>query len=127
MIKKIDHIAVSVSNIEEIIKELEYLGLPNQGIKKFEQIGMKIAFIGNNETQIELGEVYSRSVKTPVIEGHKGLHHIAVKAEDIDLMYSTLKENSKYTIIGELRKGAHGKVFFFKIKELENTLFECVE
>lgn len=126
MIKDIAHIGITVSNISEIIEELETLGMPCTSRASHDEIGMDIAFCGKGECSIELGEK-KNNVKDSPISDTLGVHHIALKVEDIEKYYSMINSSDKYSVQIEIKQGAHGKVFFFRINNWDEILFECVE
>jgi len=129
MIKNIDHIAIKVSNLSMVCHAFETLGLPCNSIEKFDEVGMKIAFLGdvkdNEETGIELLEVIDQS--SPIANDKPGLHHVGLKVKNIEEIYNRMKKSDQYKLLGEIRKGAHSRIFFFKITGQEEILFECVE
>lgn len=126
MIKDIAHIGITVANINEIIEELEILGMPCTSRAFHDEIGMDIAFCGKGESSIELGEKKSKVENSPISD-KLGVHHIALKVEDIEKYYSMIKSSDKYSVQMEIKQGAHGKVFFFRINNWDEILFECVE
>ncbi len=129
MIKNIDHIAVKVSDLAQVNQALENLGLPCKSIKKFSEVGMQIAFLGkgnvNEEITVELLEVTDPS--SPIANDPSGLHHLGLKVTDIEEIFYKMKRSNLYKVEGGIRKGAHSKIFFFRIKGEEEILFECVE
>lgn len=126
MIKSIDHIAIKVQNLEPICRAFASLGVPCTDIEQYDEVGLKIAFLASGETAIELLEVTSQ--KSPVAHDKNGLHHMALKTDDIEKAHQGMKKNDKFRVEGEIRKGAHDRrIFFFKIKNMEDVLFEYVE
>ncbi len=129
MIESIDHIAIKVSDLAQVTQALENLGLPCKSIKKFSEVGMQIAFLAkgnvNEETTIELLEVTDPS--SPIVNDSSGLHHLGLKVTDIEETFFKMKKSNLYKVEGDIRKGAHSKIFFFRIKGEEEILFECVE
>ncbi len=126
MIKGIAHIGITVANISNVIKELELLGIPCNSRESFEEIGMDIAFCGNSKTKFELGEITAEDIDS-FISKEAGIHHIALQTENIEKVYIHIKKDNRYTIETEIKQGAHGKVFFFRINSWKDILFECVE
>lgn len=125
MIKNIDHIAFKITDLSKVCQAFEKLGIPCKSIEKFSDVGMRIAFLGEGETHIELLEVIDQS--SPIANEKSGLNHVALKVKDIDSFYDWMKKDDRYRIEVELRKGAHSRIFFFRIVEQEDILFECVE
>ncbi|MCK4763820.1 MAG: VOC family protein [Candidatus Aminicenantes bacterium] len=127
MIKNIDHIAIKVTDLSRVSSALKELGIPCKSIETFKEVGMRIAFLGGKkeETGIELLEVIDQN--SPIADEKPGLNHMALKVEDIENIYREMKKSDRFTVEGEIRQGAHSRIFFFRIKGQEEVLFECVE
>jgi methylmalonyl-CoA/ethylmalonyl-CoA epimerase len=125
MIKNIDHIAIKVSNLNDVNMALENLGLPCKRIEQFDEVGMRIAFLDAGETAVELLEVTDPS--SPIANDKTGLHHLGIKIKNIEETFDMMKKSDKYRVQGEIRQGAHSRIFFFRIAGQEDILFECVE
>ncbi|MDQ1352990.1 MAG: methylmalonyl-CoA/ethylmalonyl-CoA epimerase [Acidobacteriota bacterium] len=125
MIEQLDHIAIKVTDLSSVCQALEQLGLPCTGIGQFDEVGMRIAFLGNRETHMELLEVTAET--SPIVNDKPGLHHLGIKVKDIEGAYNKMRESDRYKVLGDIRQGAHSRIFFFKIKGQEEILFECVE
>lgn len=127
MIEKLDHIAIKVTKLKEVSHVLEEMGLPCNSIEQHDEVGMRIAFLGNRnrETRLELLEVTDN--KSPIANDKPGLHHLGIKVKNIEEAYNKMKESDCCHVLGNIRQGAHSRIFFFKIKEQEEILFECVE
>lgn len=125
MIKNIDHIAIKVTNLSQVSQALEELGIPCKSMERFDEVGMRIAFLGEHETGIELLEVINQS--SPIVNEKAGFNHIALKVTDIEAIYDRIKKSDRYKLEGEIRQGAHSRIFFFRIRGQEEILFECVE
>jgi hypothetical protein len=46
---------------------------------------------------------------------------------DIEETYAKMKQSDRFKVQGNIRQGAHSRIFFFKIAGQEEILFECVE
>lgn len=127
MIKNIDHIAIKVSNLTIACQALENLGLTCKSIEQFDEVSMRIAFLCslNNETTLELLTVTDPS--SPIVNDPSGLHHIGLKVENIENIYDMMKDDDRYRLENDIKKGAHSRIFFFRIKGQEEILFECTE
>ncbi len=125
MIKQLDHIAVKVNGLSSICRAFEELGLPCTSIEQYDEMGMRIAFLGNRETRMELLEVTAET--SPIVNDKPGLHHMGIKVKNIEGIYNKMKESDRYQVLGDIRQGAHSRIFFFKISGQEEILFECVE
>lgn len=125
MIEQLDHIAIKVANLKEVSSVLEDMGLPCTSIKQHDEVGMRIAFLGNRETRLELLEVTANN--SPIANDKSGLHHLGIKVKNIEEAFKKLKESDRCQVLGEIRQGVHSRIFFFKMIEQEEILFECVE
>ena len=127
MMKSIDHIAIKVSDLGTVCQSLEKLGMNCDRIEQYNEVGMRIAFLSNpnDETTLELLDVTDPS--SPIVDDPPGLHHLGLKVQNIEDTYEKMKNDTQYSIQGEIRQGAHSKIFFFKIKGQEEILFECVQ
>ena len=129
MSAEIDHIAIKVSNIDEFSAGLLNLGYSLQSSGFYDEVGMKIAFLGNDSpgksNTMELLEVIDPS--SPIADDPEGLHHLAISVIDIEGSYKMMKESSLYNVEGEIRQGAHCRIFFFRMAGSSQPLFECCE
>ncbi|HLP47518.1 MAG TPA: VOC family protein [Candidatus Deferrimicrobium sp.] len=125
MIKQLDHIAIKVGNITELCRVFEDLGLCCTDIGQYDEVGMRIAFLGNSETHLELLEVTNKT--SPIANDKAGLHHLGIKVKNIEEVYKKMNESEQFQVLGDIRQGAHSRIFFFKMTEQEEILFECVE
>ena len=125
MIPDIDHIAVKVKSIETCRDAFKELGYPMISVKQHDEVGMKIGFFGEGSSKLELMEVVDAS--SPIAGHPEGIHHIGMKVEDIEASYLRMKENTQFSLEGEIRQGAHSRIFFFRIAGDSSTLYECVE
>lgn len=125
LIEYIDHIAIKITNLPMVSRIFEELGLSSTGIVQHDEVGMRIAFLGNHKTRMELLEVTAET--SPIVNDKPGLHHLGIKVRNIETIYEKMKENHRYKVLEDIRQGAHSRVFFFKISGQEEILFECVE
>src|SRR3954469_10412208 len=111
MIKKVDHIGIAVSSLEETLPfYTDILQLELLGIEEVEDQQVKVAFIQAGETKLELLEPTSqKSAIAKYIEKHgQGIHHIALGIESIEERIQNLKRNGIKMIDEQPRKGADG-------------------
>lgn len=126
--KRLDHIAVAVANLEEAIQFYEKaLGLPLICIETVEQQGVRVAKLDAGNTHIELLEPLSPD--TPVgkflAQRGAGLHHICLGVSDIDEDLDKLKEQQVRLIDNEPKIGAEGaKIAFVHPKATGGVLME---
>ena len=131
LIEKIDHIGIAVHSMKEA-KEFysKNLGLPIGGEEELGSQGVKLAFVKVGESRIELLEPLSPD--TPIgkflAKKGEGLHHIALKTNDIMSDLTRLKESGAKLIDTEPRQGAHGTmVAFCHPSSTFGVLLELVE
>jgi len=131
VIKKIDHIGIAVHSIDDAQKFYsKALGLPIGGRETLESQGVELAFIQVGESRIEL--LQPLSPDTPIgkflDKKGQGMHHIALKVDDIDASLAKLKEEGARLIDQEPREGAHGtKVAFCHPRSTFGVLLELVQ
>ncbi len=125
MIKDIDHVAVKVSDIDSVCSAFTGLGYECSSVGQYDEVGMKIAFLGKGDSRMELLEVTDSS--SPAAEDKNGMHHIGVKVDNIEAVFSKMKGDNRYIVEGQVRQGAHSRIFFFRLNGEEETLYECVE
>lgn len=87
MIKKIDHIGIAVSSIEQARDFFENtLGLTCEGFETVESQKVKTAFYSVGEVHIELLEPTSEdsTVAKYLGKNGEGVHHIAFKTDNVE-------------------------------------------
>ncbi len=128
MIKKIDHIAIAVSNLKEAARFYEEnLGLKLSGEENLPEQGVKVGFIQIGEVRIELVEPLSPTspISKFLAEKGPGLHHICFEVDDIEKELSRLAEAGVRLIDSKPRPGAHNtKVAFIHPKASGGVLIE---
>ena len=127
--RKLDYIGIAVKDVEEA--ERAYSAVFGEGSETevVEGEGVKTKFFKAGETRIELlGSVREGSAIHRFIEKRgEGLHHIAIKVEDIEGEMARLKEQGLRFTTDEPTMGAGGhKVAFIHPKSLK-ILLELVE
>ena len=131
MVKKIDHIGIAVSNIDEAVKLYrEVLGLELHGTEVVEEQKVKVAFLPIGDTEIELLE--STSPEGPIakfIEAKgQGIQHIAFRVDDIESALMDMKEKGLRLIDEKPRYGAGGaRIAFLHPKSTNGVLIELCE
>ncbi len=128
MIKKIDHVAIAVKNLEEGVKiwkdmgfEVEYENVDEQGVR------VGIIHLGNARIEV-LEPIKDDSPINKFLEKRgEGLHHLAVEVENIEKSLKALKEMGYRLIDEEPRLGAEGKKIAFVHPKSTRFLLELVE
>ena len=130
MIKKIDHIAIVVYNIEEALQFYEgALGLELTDIVEVPEQAVRIAFLPVGESEIELVEPLSTDsgVAKFLEKRGEGLHHICLEVEDVEAVLQDLAAQGIRLIDEQPRQGAHGRVAFLHPKSAHGVLIELYE
>ena len=131
MIEKIDHIGIAVKSIEESRKFFEdILGLKAIFEETLPDSGVKALGLGIGESRIELLEAYGENspIKKFIEKRGEGIHHIAIKVDDIEKTLKLLKDNGLKLIDEKPRIGAEGKrIAFIHPKSTHGILIELVE
>ncbi len=131
MIKEIDHIGIAVKDLEEAMSVYgEILGLEFKGTETVEEqkIIQSTFLVGG--VRIEL--VKSTNPDGPIakfIEKRgEGIHHIALRVEDIDETLKNLSKKGINLINKSAKIGVGGsKIAFIHPKDMKGVLIELVE
>ncbi len=132
MLVGMDHIGVAVKNLDEAVKVYrDVLGFEFKGIHVLKERKLKIAFFSTGgEIQIELLEsLASDNPVTKFLETRgEGLHHIAVRVDNVEKVSNELKQNGVVLIDEKPRDGAEGKkVAFVSPRSTKGVLLELVQ
>ncbi|MGB9740300.1 MAG: methylmalonyl-CoA epimerase [Candidatus Bathyarchaeia archaeon] len=128
----VDHVGVAVKNLEETIKVYsEILGFKLEGIHVLTERKVKVAFLSSgDETQIELLEPIGSDSPVAKFLGNRGegIHHIAVKVDDISVTLEKFKRKGIILVDEKPKMGAEGaKIAFIHPKSTHGVLLELVE
>ena len=131
MIKKIDQIAIAVSDLN---KEIDvYKNIPGFEFKGKEVVGeqkVTVAFFKVGDVFIELLEPLSDDspISKFIEKRGGGLHHISYEVDDIEKSISSLQEKGMRMLDTEPRVGAHkAKIAFAHPKDFSGVLTELKE
>jgi methylmalonyl-CoA/ethylmalonyl-CoA epimerase len=130
VIKKIDHLAIVVHNIEEALQIYEgALGLELTDVEEVPEQAVRIAFLPVGESEIELVEPLSTGsgVAKFLEKRGEGLHHVCFEVEDIEAALQDLADKGIRPINQQPRQGAHGRVAFLHPKSTHGVLIELIE
>ena len=131
MIVGLDHIAIAVRKLDEALQIYQnILGLQLEKIKVVENQKVRVAFLQAGKTKIELLEPTApESTVAKFIEKKgEGIHHIALKVQNIEDFLKQLKEKGIALVDEKPRVGAEGgKIAFLHPKSLKNVLIELCE
>jgi methylmalonyl-CoA epimerase len=112
----IDHIGIAVKSIDESLKFWETtLGVKCTGRETVEDQKVTTAFLPIKESEIELLEATSdESPIAKFIEKKgEGIHHLAIRVDDLESCLAELKENGVRLIDENPRRGAGGAMIAF--------------
>ena len=131
MLKKINHIAVAVNNVEEAANFYQnVLGLTLSGVEVVTAQKTKVGFFKIGESNIELvepAEPDSPLVKFLEAKG-QGIHHICFEVDDIESVIRDFVEKGATMVDQKPRPGAHNtKVAFIHPKSSNGVLIELCE
>jgi methylmalonyl-CoA epimerase len=131
MIKKVDHIAIAVRNLDEALQLYDKLfGARPSKIETIPQQGVKAALLPMGQgSEIELLEpIDTQSGVAKFIESRgEGIHHICLEVEDVDRELDTLATKGVQLIDKQGRPGLAGKVGFLHPKSTKGVLIELAQ
>lgn len=129
----VDHLGIAVPSIEEALKFWQdTLGVKCHGVEEVADQRVKTAFLPIKDTELELLEPTSSD--SPVAKfmekngGRGGLHHIAVRVENLEAVLAELKKKGVRLIDEKPRRGAGGAMIaFLHPKSTGGVLLELCE
>ncbi|MCP4157639.1 MAG: methylmalonyl-CoA epimerase [bacterium] len=131
MIKKIDHIAIAVQDLDEEIKRYrDVLGLDFHGTEVVEEQKVKVAFFQVGDVHIELTAPTEDDspVGKFIAKRGTGIHHIAYEVDDLKAEIYEFQEKEIRMIDKEPRIGAgNAKIAFAHPKSFSGVLVELKE
>lgn len=131
MVKKIQHIAIAVPNLDEAVRIYrDILGLEYIGEETISGQKVRAAFFRVGDTRIELLEPASPDspIRAFIEKRGGGLHHIALEVEDIRSAIQTLQERGVDMLTPAPEKGTHGGLIAFAHpKSFSNVLVELIQ
>lgn len=130
-LKNIDHIGIAVTSIQESLSFWETsLGIELHGIEEVAEQKVRTAFLPIDDMEIELLEPTSAesSVAKFIEKRGEGLHHIAIRVDDIEAALAELKAKGIQLIDETPRNGAGGsRIAFVHPKATHGVLLELCE
>ena len=128
MLKRIDHIAIAVRDIDEAARfYTDMLNLDLSGVEVVMEQKTKVGFLKIGESNIEL--VQPASEDSPLVKFLEtrgpGIHHICLEVDDIQKEVEELKKRGARMIDETPRPGAHNtSVAFIHPKSSGGVLIE---
>jgi methylmalonyl-CoA/ethylmalonyl-CoA epimerase len=129
-IKRIDHIAIVVENLESALGIYrDALGMQLDHVETIPEQDVKIGFLPSGETEIELLEPINpgSGIGRYLEKRGEGLHHICLEVDDIEATLADLKAQGARLIDDTPKRGAHGKIAFIHPKGANGVLIELLE
>ncbi len=127
----VDHIGIAVKSIDEALKFWQdSLGIKCTGVEEVAEQRVKTAFLPLGDTEVELLEATSdESPVAKFIEKKgEGIHHIAIRVENLEKALEAMKEKGIRLIDEEPRYGAGGaRIAFVHPKGTGGVLLELSE
>ncbi len=126
-VRSLDHIAIATADLDASLKMFEEaLGIICDHVEELPDRGIRVAFLPIGDTRIEL--------VTPMREGSEvsaflakrggGIHHIALRTDDVDAAVVELKEKG-VQMAQDPAPGAHGcRVAFVHPRATGGVLLE---
>ena len=127
---RVDHIAIAVKNVEEALKNYQkILNVDHLEIEEVPNEKVKVAMLMLQDTRIELMEPTAPDspISKFLQERGEGIHHIAIRADDIEKDVARASANGM-KMLGGLRTGSYGRrITFIHPKSLNGVLTEFCE
>ena len=129
-VKGIDHVGVAVKDGDDAATAYKLLGLGVEHVEEIPDGGLKVAMLPVGDSSIELLEPTraDSTVARFLDKRGEGIHHLAVRVEDIQGAVSELLAAGVRMIDQTPRPGAHGTmVAFVHPAATHGVLIELVE
>lgn len=116
MVKKINHVAVVVPELDEAMNFwVEALGLPLERVEKVREQEVEVAFLHVGESHVELVRPLSEEsgIARYLQKRGPGMHHICFEVDDIEAVMARLKTVNVPLIDEKPRTGSDGRKYAF--------------
>lgn len=127
----LDHIAIACTVLDDVLPlYAEGLGLRLLGVEEVPTEGVRVAMLDLGGARLELLEptTETASIMGFLARRGPGLHHVAVRVDDLDAALETARAAGLEIIPPAPRPGAGGsRVAFIHPKTLQGVLLELVE
>jgi methylmalonyl-CoA/ethylmalonyl-CoA epimerase len=127
---KVDHIGIAVKSLAEALKVYDVLGLAASSYEDVEDQGVRVAMLPIGESRIELLEPLHKDspVEKFMSKRGEGIHHIAIRVDDIEDALERFKKSGARLIDSAPRRGAHNtRTAFVHPASTHGVLLELVE
>ena len=130
MIKRINHVAVAVGDLDQALSVFEGLfGLKPSKIEEVTDQGVKAGIINIGDTELEFIEPIDPNSGVAKFLDNKGegIHHICLEVDDTDEELKQLEGKGARLIDKQGRKGLAGKIGFIHPKSVNGVLIELAQ
>jgi len=131
MIKRVNHVGVVVSNLDEELKRYERVYGAKPAVVKVAMEGkLKVAFIPVGDGEIELLQPLDPQISFGQVlrTRGQGIHHIALETDDIEGDVERMKKEGVAFDAEKPRVGAHGvRIIFTKAETTGGVAIELCE
>lgn len=130
--RELDHIGIAVRSLDEAIKFYrDILGLELIEVEEVPEEKVKIAMFKAGSVYIELLQGLSEdsAISKYIAKRGEGIHHIAIRVENVDALTKELKERGVRVVYEEpkLVSGGKRKINFIHPKATHGVLLEILE
>lgn len=128
-LKNIDHIGIAVEDLEKSLQLYKLLGFECQKIENIPDQKVKVAFLPCGESELELLEAteIDSPVQKFIDKKGEGIHHIAIRVDDVQESIKKLIESGVRMIDEVPRYGAGGAKIAFIHPKMTRVLIELCE
>ena len=128
---QIDHIGIAVKSLADAVRVYEnVIGLKVSGYDQVDDQGVRVAMLPMGESRIELLEPTTPAspIEKFMAKRGEGIHHIAVRVENIEEALERFKAAGARLIDSVPRIGAHNtRIAFVHPASTHGVLLELVE
>ena len=128
---RIDHIGIAVKSLAEAVKVYhDAIGLSLSGYDEVDDQGVRVAMMAIGKSRIELLEPTRADspIEKFMSKRGEGIHHIAVRVDNIEEALERLKAAGARLIDSAPRRGAHDtRIAFIHPSSTHGVLLELVE
>jgi methylmalonyl-CoA epimerase len=129
-VKRIEHVAIAVRNLDAARTAFEALGIAHGHEETLQPNGVRIAMMPVGESALELLEPLREDsgTATRIREAGEGLWHICLEVDDIDAALAELKAKG-VKLRDEVPRSGHGghRIAFLDPASTAGVLVELVE
>ena len=131
MYENVDHIGIATPDVRKAIEPYVAMGFEVGEEEMVEDQGVKLIFVKIGNTRLEFLEPTTESsaiAKFLQKNPKGGIHHIAIKTNNVRKVIETAKKNSIRPLSDKPKKGAHNtEVVFIHPKDMSSILIEFVQ